>query len=173
MLKIKDKLDEFQYIKDLDINIEEEFQSFSENNDGEKMGLMEKYLNLALVSEQPMQWVFLFLEIAHSDKSPCVTHEAVFNIGRIYVKHDLDQLLIDCAEYVANEFCEIVDSTNSMVLKHETMESMGDAGFNFPSVCNLLEKYAKHSNYDLANTARISYWQITGCGFGKDNNWDL
>lgn len=173
MLKIKEYLEGFQYIKDLDMNIEEEFQVFSKNNDGEKMGLMEKYLDLALISKAPMQWVFLFLEIAHSEKSPCVTHEAVFNIGRIYVKHILNRELIDCASYVAKEFCELVDSSDSMVVKHETMESMGDAGFDTRETRKLLKRYSENPNYDLANTARISYWQITGKGFDEDNNWIL
>ncbi len=158
---IKGYLKEFQY-KDLNMDMEEKFQVFSKNNDGEKMRLMERYLDLALVSEKPIQWVFLFLVIARSDKSPCVVHEAVFNIGRIYVKHELNRVLIDCAEYVAKEFCEIIESSDSMVVQHETMESMGDARFDTYETRELLKRYAESSNYDLANTARISYWQITG-----------
>ncbi len=149
-----------------------EYPLFSKNNDGEKMALMEKYLSIALASEHPTEWIFLFLEIAHLDKSPCVAHEAVFNIGQVYAKQ-INTGLADCAEFVATEFCKLVESTESMVVKHETMESMGDAGFNTPQILKLLKRYSENSNYDLANTARISYWQITGKGYDKNNDWNL
>jgi hypothetical protein len=42
------------------------------------------------------------------------------------------------------------------------MESMGDGDLDTPEVRALLYKYSQDKNYDLANTARISYWQITG-----------
>jgi hypothetical protein len=91
-----------------------------------------------------------------------VKHEAAFNTGQVFAKHEPSGELESIKEEFAHAFCEIVENDESLVMKHETMESMGDAGFDTPEVRALLYKYSQDKNYDLANTARISYWQITG-----------
>ena len=65
-------------------------------------------------------------------------------------------------EEIGHAFCEIVENDESLILKHETMETMGFADLDTPEVRALLYKYSQDENYDLANSAQISYWQITG-----------
>lgn len=143
-------------------NIYEKFQNL---NDGKKMSAIEGYLATALKSNNPADWVMLFLQIAQNDKSPCVKHEAAFNTGQVFAKHEFNEELENIKDHIAHAFCEIVENDQSLVMKHETMESMGDAGFDTPEVRALLYKYSQDENYDVANTAQISYWQITGEGF--------
>lgn len=138
------------------------YEKFQKVNDGKKMSIIEDFLTTALKSDNPADWVMLFLQIGQNDKSPCVKHEAAFNIGQVFSKHEFNLVLEGIKDDVAHAFCEIVENDESLVMKHETMESMGDAGFDTPEVRKLLHKYSHDKNYDVANTAQISYWQITG-----------
>lgn len=146
-------------------NIVNEYEEFQKCNDGQKMAMMEEFLIIALNCSSPTEWIRLFLQIAQTDSSPCVKHEAAFNIGQVFSKHDSTEDLENISEEIAHGFCQIVENDESLVMKHETMESMGDAGFDTPEVRALLYKYSQDENYDVANTAQISYWQITGEGF--------
>jgi len=141
------------------------YEKFQKVNDGKKMSMIEGYLATALKSHNPADWVILFLHIAQNDKSPCVKHEAAFNTGQVFAKYEFNEELENIKDHIAHAFCEIVENDESLVMKHETMESMGDAGFDTPEVRELLYRYSQDQNYDVANTARISYWQITGEGF--------
>ncbi len=141
------------------------FEKFQNVHDGKKMSIIEGYLVSALKSDNPADWVMLFLQIAQNDKSPCVKHEAAFNTGQVFSKHEFNEELESIKDHIAHAFCEIVETDESLVMKHETMESMGDAGFDTPEVRALLYRYSQDENYDVANTAQISYWQITGEGF--------
>lgn len=147
--------------------IVDEYEEFQKCNDGQKMAMMEEFLVIALNDDNIVGWVKLFLQIAQIDSSPCVKHEAAFNIGRVFAKYGGADILDDITEEIAHAFCEIVENDESLVMKHETMESMGDAGFDTPEVRALLYKYSQDKNYDVANTAQISYWQITGEEFGS------
>jgi len=129
-----------------------------------KMETMEEYLEMAF-NDQPADWVMLFIQILKTDKSPCVKHEAAFNIGQLFSKSN-DEDLEKIKDYVAHKFCEVVENDESLVVRHEAIESIGDAGLNTLEVRNLLDKYVQHENYDIANTAQISYWQITGKEIG-------
>lgn len=146
-------------------NVVNEYEKFQKYNDGQKMATMEEFLIITLNEINPTEWIKLFLQIAQTDSSPCVKHEAVFNIGQIFAKHESFEELETIREELAHVFCEIVENDESLVMKHETMESMGDAGFDTPEVRALLYKYSRDENYDIANTAQISYWQITGEDF--------
>jgi hypothetical protein len=144
------------------INVIDKYQGFQKGNDGQKMEMMEELLTLAQNESDPTEWIKLFLRIAQTDSSPCVKHEAAFNTGQVFAKHESSGKLDSMKEEIAHAFCEIVENDESLVMKHETMESMGDAGFDTPEVRALLYKYSQDENYDVANTAQISYWQITG-----------
>ncbi|KKM88955.1 hypothetical protein LCGC14_1253450 [marine sediment metagenome] len=146
-------------------NIVNEYEEFQKCNDGQKMAMMEDFLVIALNDGNVVDWVRLFLQIAQTDSSPCVKHEAAFNTGQVFAKYDGGNELENISEEIAHGFCQIVENDESLVMKHETMESMGDAGFDTPEVRALLYKYSQDENYDVANTAQISYWQITGEGF--------
>jgi hypothetical protein len=91
-----------------------------------------------------------------------VKHEAAFSTGQVFAKREPFEERENMKEEIAQAFCEIVENDESLVLKHEAMELMGDAGLDTPEVRALLYKYSQDKNYDMANTARISYWQITG-----------
>lgn len=147
------------------LNLYSTYEKFQKVNDGKKMSIIEGYLKTALKSENPADWVLLFLQIAQKDRSPCVKHEAAFNTGQIFAKHEFNEKLEDIKDHIAHEFCKIVENNESMVMKHETLESIGDAGFDTPEVRELLHKYSGDKDADIANTAQISYWQITGEGF--------
>ena len=147
------------------INVYENFQIL---NDGQKMIYMEEYLEMAFMMtrrDESIDWAMLFIQILKTDKSPCVKHEAAFNIGRLFSKSN-NKDLEEIKDYVAHELCKVVENEESLVVRHEVIESMGDAGFNSLEVRKLLDKYIQNENYDLANTAQISYWQITGKEFG-------
>jgi hypothetical protein len=144
------------------IDTSEKYQEFQKCNDGQKMEMMEELLTLAQNESDPTEWIKLFLRIAQTDSSPCVKHEAAFNTGQVFAKHESFEERENIKEEIAHAFCEIIENDESLVLKHEAMESMGDADLDTPEVRALLYKYSRDKNYDLANTAQISYWQITG-----------
>ena len=144
------------------INVIDKYQEFQKCNDGQKMELLDEFRTIALNETDPTEWVKLFLQIAQTDSSPCVKHESAFNTGQVFAKHKSFEKRENIREEAARAFCEIVENDESLVVKHETMEAMGDADFNTPEVRALLYKYSQYKNYAMANTARISYWQITG-----------
>ena len=146
-------------------NIVDKYEEFQKCNDGQKMGMMEDFLIIALNNGNVVDWARLFLQIAQTDSSPCVKHEAAFNIGLVFAKYNRGNELENISEEFAHAFCEIAENDESLVMKHESLESIGDAGFDTPEVRELLYKYSQDENYDIANTAQISYWQITGKGF--------
>lgn len=139
------------------------YENFQYLNDGEKMKTMEEFLDMAFI-DKSIDWPMLFIQILKTDKSPCVKHEAAFNIGQLFSKFNID--LEKIKDYVAHELCEVIENEESLVVKHEILESIGDAGFNTLEVRKLLDKYTQHEDYDIANTAEISYWQITGKEIG-------
>lgn len=139
-----------------------EYEEFQKYNDGQKMGMMEQFLVIAFANNDPTELIQLLLQIAQTDSSPCVKHEAAFNIGQIFAKHNACKELENISKEIAHAFCQIVEIDESLVMKHETLESIGDAGFDTLEVRELLYKYSQNDNYDIANTAQISYWQITG-----------
>lgn len=129
---------------------------FENKNDGEKMALLEGFLDNTHLHTQS-EWVDFLLVLLKNDSSPCVRHEAAFCLGQMSHQLEAKQL-----EKIADIMCDVVENDNSMVVKHEVMEAMGDAQLNTERSRTLLEYYKQSENYDLSNTARISYWQITG-----------
>ncbi len=144
------------------ISVIDKYQEFQKCHDGQKMEMMEEFLSIALNENDPTDWVKIFLRIAQTDSSPCVKHEAAFNTGQVFSKHKSFEERENMKEEIAHAFCEIVENDESLILKHETMETMGFADLDTPEVRALLYKYSQDENYDLANSAQISYWQITG-----------
>ena len=143
-------------------DIIDKYEEFQKCNDGQKMAMMDEFCVIALNEIDPTEWIKVFLRIAQTDSSPCVKHEAAFTTGQVFAKHKSFEGFGNIREEIAHAFCEIVENDESLILKHETMETMGFARLDTPEVRALLYKYSQDENYDMANTARINYWKITG-----------